>query len=397
MDIKDFQEFTKKIKKLMEFTMEELIDTAKELKIKIEESITKQELAELIAKAKKELEEKIEETPKGKTKQSKKGSTSKTSKKKKSIKTSDDVERFRKLAKSTLMKKTKQELAQAAKKLGIKLPKGATKAQIIELIKSSAPAESTMAKAAKQTIPKKETAGQKLEGSNAPEANGKNDYKQDVESSRFDAGSRSSAIPEIDEIEDEFSFETGQTMLILLPRDANWIFLTWELAEEDKRTAAGGRNVQGLEIRIYDLGVRGSEESKSLIARINPASQVGNWFFDTKRPNHVFEAEAGIIVDGRFVSMIRSNRAFTAPDSESPIDDPYFVTIPPNIPLPELKQRLQKLGVTDGKVALHLSKLGLAPPVHEGFVLSKENMAQISERIRKALASGDMPTSKEEN
>ncbi|GAB4289105.1 MAG: hypothetical protein Kow0090_01650 [Myxococcota bacterium] len=367
----------REIEELLRLNKDELKAKAKKLKVDFTSRITKEELAKFVAAAEKKLKG---ERPA-----------------EKGVKKKSDVKKER-LKIPILMKNKKEALIKAAKKLG-------------EIPKRKSPEKATPKPKERKTPPpdnKKileqvERRVQKVEdvitsSPTAPPQNGTPDFKEQVETVRYSTIIKRHEEPyeRRTELADEylpFPQWSGETILYILPRDDRWIFATWEIDWKTREAALNGKTPDSIVLRIFDYGKESEPNPKPNIAQIAINENTDNWFIDTGVSNHIFEAEIGYYVSGEYKSLVRSNRAITAPASESADTRAYFVAIPPNIPLTELKEKLSRIGADIRKLALELYKLGMGKAPPAGYPGITDKQAEIAALLREVLRRMPSPSS----
>lgn len=123
----------------------------------------------------------------------------------------------------------------------------------------------------------------------------------------------------------------GRTRIVLLVRDPYWLHAYWEVAgpERDRLRAETGRETWELPnvLRIHDLTPEAAETGPSFFdLGINPEAR--SWYIEAGRPRHTFQAELGVVVEGRgFVSLCRSNVVTAPPDRVSDVIDEEWMLV----------------------------------------------------------------------
>ncbi len=160
----------------------------------------------------------------------------------------------------------------------------------------------------------------------------------------------------------------GRDKIVLQTRDPWWLHTYWEVgsATYERLKAELGdvfyraRNV----LRVYDVSniiFDGSNAHRFFDIDINPGSS--NWYIDVGAPGRSWCVDLGLLLpDGRFITIVRSNTAFT------PIEGPSWVTDEEWMIPDEMFARLYGMGFGFGRTS----------PVGKAW----------QERMRRALFSG---------
>ncbi|MDH4163955.1 MAG: DUF4912 domain-containing protein [Nitrospirota bacterium] len=118
--------------------------------------------------------------------------------------------------------------------------------------------------------------------------------------------------------------EYGEERITVLSRDPYTLFGYWEVRQERldaERRAAGGDGK--LCIRVYDVtGITFDGRNATSTFDQEVHDRVGSWYFNFARPSHCFCADIGILSkDGRFRTITRSNMVSMPRDAVSDIVD----------------------------------------------------------------------------
>lgn len=118
--------------------------------------------------------------------------------------------------------------------------------------------------------------------------------------------------------------EYGEERITVLSRDPYTLFGYWEVRQERldaERRAAGGDGK--LCIRVYDVtGITFDGRNATSTFDQEVHDRVGSWYFNLARPSHCFCADIGILSrDGRFRTITRSNMVSMPRDAVSDIVD----------------------------------------------------------------------------
>ena len=105
----------------------------------------------------------------------------------------------------------------------------------------------------------------------------------------------------------------GETRLTLLPRDPHWAFAYWEIEQGVRRSIEKEHGTKiwknGREIlRIYDVtGIEFSGSNGHSRKDVEIDFKALNWYFRVPEQDRSYIGELGILYDGRFIRIIRSN------------------------------------------------------------------------------------------
>ncbi|MDD5132524.1 MAG: DUF4912 domain-containing protein [bacterium] len=126
----------------------------------------------------------------------------------------------------------------------------------------------------------------------------------------------------------------GDTLIVLLPRDPQWIFAYWEISEKTRNeiTQKYGANIfqkAKPAIRVYDVtnvNFNGQNANRSFDIFITPESK--NWYIYVGMPKRSYCADLGLLVDdGVFITLARSNVVATPAGSVSDIYDEQWMLV----------------------------------------------------------------------
>ncbi len=117
----------------------------------------------------------------------------------------------------------------------------------------------------------------------------------------------------------------GRDKLVLMVRDPFWGFAYWEISSN----TANNNNLadKNLILRMYDITCSNNVDSPDSFIDIQLNHDAGNWYIKFPSPNHSFVVDYGYIVDGKFVTVLRSN-AVTTPreDVSDQVDEEWMMT-----------------------------------------------------------------------
>lgn len=272
--------------------------------------------------------------------------------------------------KKELNKKTVIELKRIVKTMGTKVPPKAKKDEIIGLILS--PTSKEVKKAA-ELKPKKaaKQAAKKIETVKAPKTKKAVKIKKTpeiikketpismpiaakageeiVEAAKFYVGPIEEKIISAEKREDLPPFY-GENKIILMARDPYFAFTYWEVTNQryDDAKRLLGPGVK-LVLRVYDITDMPDVKNAHSYFDIDVFDMVGSWYVNINRPNRSFCIDLGAIaMDGRFLTLIRSNVVTMPRDTVSDVVDEEWML---------LEEEFMKLFALSGGYGIGLSTL----------------------------------------
>jgi hypothetical protein len=263
------------------------------------------------------------------------------------------------MKKSELQTMVVSELKALAKKMNIKMPAGARKSEIVELlvgafkqsnnvktsaVKSVGPAGSA---GAKRTAVVKKNDGAKKQGQlkrtpapkPAVETPAGREWKlppgteeplmaqERVSDAKYYTGpekeQRLSAYAELPS-------GYGEEKVALMVRDPHTAYVYWEVTPSRIQREKAWFAMNGkLALRVYDVtGVQ--FDGRNAIGYFDQEVKdlIGNWYFDLGRPSHSFIADIGLLSpEGRFLTVARSNYVMMPRDGVSDVVDEEWMLV----------------------------------------------------------------------
>jgi hypothetical protein len=129
---------------------------------------------------------------------------------------------------------------------------------------------------------------------------------------------------------DTLPHEYGSERMTLLARDPYMALGFWELpqARLEKEKAWFGWDSK-LCVRVYDVtGIQFDGSNAVAFFDQEVYERVGSWYFDFGRPTHSFCADLGLIApNGRFLTLVRSNRVSMPRDGVSDVLDEEWMLV----------------------------------------------------------------------
>lgn len=148
----------------------------------------------------------------------------------------------------------------------------------------------------------------------------------------------------------------GDTKIILLPRDPQWIFAYWEINNVTKEDVKKkyGENIFSRSrpsIRIYDVtdvDFNGSNAHHTFDVFLTPEAK--NWYIYVGKPRRNFCADLGLLVDdGVFITLARSNVVSTPAARISDITDEEWMLVKEDFEKLMKLSGLDKIGATSAE------------------------------------------------
>jgi hypothetical protein len=135
----------------------------------------------------------------------------------------------------------------------------------------------------------------------------------------------------------ELPYEYGDNKIVLLVQDPYWVHVYWEISPQ-KRQELGllprGEHGKQLVVRMYDVtGVEsvfnGLNANSFFDTYVNDFTN--NWYINVPEYDRSYCADLGVIIDGRFVVIARSNIARVPRGSVSPYYDEEWMIVTDDI------------------------------------------------------------------
>ena len=129
---------------------------------------------------------------------------------------------------------------------------------------------------------------------------------------------------------DTLPHEYGGERMALMARDPYMALSYWELPQTrlEKEKAWFGWDSK-LCVRVYDVtGIQFDGSNAAAYFDQEVYERVGSWYFDFGRPTHSFCADLGLIApNGRFLTLVRSNRVTMPRDGVSDVLDEEWMLV----------------------------------------------------------------------
>lgn len=237
------------------------------------------------------------------------------------------------------------ELKALAKKMNMKLPAGARKSEIIDMLMSGEPGFAAKTKiaepAVKKTVAARKPAAPKRVPAAAPAATPPRgrEWKlppgaeeplmaqEAVAESKFYTGPEEKKPATLYQ---DLPHGYGEERIALLARDPYLAYAYWEATPARLEREKGWFGWKSkLCIRIYDVtGVRFDGSNAVGYYDQEVYEQLGNWYFDLGRPTHTFCADIGLLSpEGRFLTLARSNYITMPRDGVSDVVDEEWMMV----------------------------------------------------------------------
>ncbi|MEO8377417.1 MAG: DUF4912 domain-containing protein [Candidatus Sumerlaeota bacterium] len=103
----------------------------------------------------------------------------------------------------------------------------------------------------------------------------------------------------------ELPLDYGDTKIVLMSRDPEWIFAYWEINAETRRKfgIVRGKHDKALTVRFYELNDGAAKDYSDITVNDFTSS----WYFKVLNGNAAYRAEVGIIEKGEFKAISTSN------------------------------------------------------------------------------------------
>lgn len=129
---------------------------------------------------------------------------------------------------------------------------------------------------------------------------------------------------------DELPRGYDEERIVLMARDPYWAYVYWEATPVriEREKAWFGWDSK-LVVRLYDItGVQFDGMNAHGYYDQEVFDRVGSWYFDLGRPSHTFCADIGLLSpDGRFVTLARSNTATLPREGVSDVLDEEWMLL----------------------------------------------------------------------
>jgi hypothetical protein len=225
----------------------------------------------------------------------------------------------------------KDELIKSAKEKGIKVTTKMTKEEIIKALEETLGGTQSKGKVKKAEEATKKTTKTRVRTK---------EILREIESSIEGVVS---SFPEekttvyVVEPTKELPYEYGDNKIVLLVQDPYWVHVYWEISPQ-KRQELGllprGEHGKQLVVRMYDVtGVEsvfnGLNANSFFDTYVNDFTN--NWYINVPEYDRSYCADLGVIIDGRFVVIARSNIARVPRGSVSPYYDEEWMIVTDDI------------------------------------------------------------------
>jgi hypothetical protein len=217
-----------------------------------------------------------------------------------------------------LRARSKQELAEMARKRGIAGYKTMAKDALIKALGRPAPAKKTAVVAKKPAAAKKppvRTARARPQTAAARNTSATSSAEEQVERSKFDVG-----VPTKDlsaKVPKHLPAGYGKDRIVVMVRDPFWLHAYWELTRNAiaRAEAALGQEWHGARpiLRLLDVSSHDTTStSESVLRDIDIHGGCNNWYIEVGNPPRSFRVDIGYVTKhGRFYVIARSNVVVT--------------------------------------------------------------------------------------
>lgn len=134
------------------------------------------------------------------------------------------------------------------------------------------------------------------------------------------------------EAEQDIPPSYNDTRIALLVRDPYWLYTYWDINSEVKSKISqeyGDFQKIALVLRVYDVtGIDFNGHNSNYYFDININNYTNSWYINVGNPNHSFCVDIGFIKpDGSFYTIVRSNFVTTPRDNVSEVIDEEWMII----------------------------------------------------------------------
>jgi hypothetical protein len=221
------------------------------------------------------------------------------------------------MSKEKLQARSKQELADLARRKGIAGWHGMRKEELIRALlalRGSSPRASVRRAADKAKLlkmKKKPTARTRPQTAAARNTNGTSSQEEQIERSKYDVG-----VPTKDlsaKVSKDLPAGYGRDRIVLMVRDPYWLHAYWELTRHavKRAEAALGQDWHGAKpiLRLLDVTSHDSTSPAELPVRdIEIHGGCNNWYLEVQNPPRSFRVDIGYLArNGQFYVLARSN------------------------------------------------------------------------------------------
>lgn len=149
----------------------------------------------------------------------------------------------------------------------------------------------------------------------------------------------------------------GKTSIVLLPRDPNWMFTYWEITEETVKEIQSNygedifMNAQAT-LRMHEVNVNREDYQSIRFVDVGVFLDAKSWYLRADKESSSWFVELGLkMVNGRFISIAKSNRVNLPGRKVSDMVDEKWVTV---------KTDLEKVMEASGGGKMGMGSLELA-------------------------------------
>lgn len=222
----------------------------------------------------------------------------------------------------------KEELIKVAKERGIKVNSKMTKDEIISLLSEG---ERASKKAQKSSTEKVSIKSKKIRTKEILES-----IEHSIESTTSSYQPETTTVYFVEPTK-ELPYEYGDTKIVFLVQDPYWTHVYWEISHS-KREELGllprGEHGKQLVVRVYDItGVEsvfnGLNANSFFDVYVN--DYTNNWYINIPEYDKSYCADLGVIIDGKFVVIARSNIIRVPRGSVSPYYDEEWMIVTDDI------------------------------------------------------------------
>ncbi len=153
---------------------------------------------------------------------------------------------------------------------------------------------------------------------------------------------------------DELPSGYGKTEIMLLPRDPNWMFAYWEITRDslDRIKSERGNKISSASqiIRVYS----GDKNVKCFDVPV--MFEAGNWYINVRESGNSYYCEIGLLCDGEFISLAKSNTVKLPSGKVSDATDEKWMSVTPDFEKLLQLSGIEYIGKGSGEVAKTLAQ-----------------------------------------
>jgi len=155
----------------------------------------------------------------------------------------------------------------------------------------------------------------------------------------------------------------GSTEAVLLPRDPNWMFVYWEVADKTKTEVCGKYGSDIFQkskqvIRVYDItGAEAADTGGQKYFDIAVMIDAKNWYINVHESGRTYCCEVGLLTpEGDFICLVRTNEVKLPAGRVSDATDEKWMSVAPDFHKLLQLSGVEYIGKGSGEVAKSLAQ-----------------------------------------